>query len=104
MCFQESRHKWQGVVYQQSLATGVQRWRTEPFVGMADSTYRPREIGAWAGCPKSYRRAECREYSALDLRRAVDYPSRQRPEPMVGRFDLPLSTANSFCLARTRRP
>jgi hypothetical protein len=41
MGFQRSKHKWQGVVYQQPLATGVQGWRTEPFVGMAESAYRP---------------------------------------------------------------
>jgi hypothetical protein len=34
------------------------------------------------------------EYSVPDLRRAVDYPSKQIPELVVGRFGLPLSTAN----------
>jgi hypothetical protein len=76
MDFQGSRHEWPRAIYQQPLATGVQGWRTKPFVGMAESTYRPKGVGGWVGRPEPYRREECREYSAPDLRRVVDYPSR----------------------------
>jgi hypothetical protein len=94
MGFQGSRHEWQGTVYQQPLTIGVQRWKIEPFVGVAESTYRPRGVGGWAGRPESYRKEECRGYSAPNLRRAADYPSRQLAKPMVGRFGLPLSTVD----------
>jgi hypothetical protein len=94
MGFQGSRHEWQGAVYQQPLATAVQGWRTEPFVGMAESANRPRGVGSWARHPEPYRREESREHSAPDLRRAVDYPSRQIPKPVARCFGLPLSTAD----------
>jgi hypothetical protein len=61
---------------------------------MVESAYRPRGGGGWAGHPKPYRREEYREYFALDLRQAADYPSKQMPAPMVGRFGLPVSTAD----------
>jgi hypothetical protein len=81
--FQGSRHKWQGAVYPQPLATGihvsgwgepsVQRRGMGQFVGRPEYAYGPSEVGGWAGRPETYRREELREYSAPSLRRAEDY-------------------------------
>jgi hypothetical protein len=42
-------------------------------MGRPENTYRPSEVGGWAGRPATYRREEFREYSAPSLRRAEDY-------------------------------
>jgi hypothetical protein len=63
-------------------------------MGMAETAYRPKGVGGWAGRLEPYRREECREYSTLDLRRGIDYPNRQMPEPVAGRFGLLLSTVD----------
>jgi hypothetical protein len=94
MGFQGSKHEWQGAIYQQSLATSMQGWGTELFMSMAESAYRPRGGSGWAGRPEPYRKEECKEYFAPDLRRGADYPSRQMLAPVVGRFGLLLSTTD----------
>jgi hypothetical protein len=61
---------------------------------MAEFAHRPKGVFGWVRCPEPYRREECREYFAPNLRQVEDYPSKQMPEPMAGCFDLPLSTAD----------
>jgi hypothetical protein len=74
----------------------VQKRRVGQFVGRVEKAYRLSEVGRWVGRPKPYKREECREYFAPDLRRAADYPSKQIPEPVAGHFGLPLFTADHF--------